>query len=334
MKIAIVTALLAAASGTSAGVLVKRPAAPPPASSSSASSSSSSPAVRGGCRPRANGLYACFLSSTHDALAYCSTAASVYLTGITTNVIEPGPTHYVSVAAEVVTITEGDLSTATVTSTTGTVTSFDSTVTSTATSTQVSIAYLYQKRDGGVALLDDRAAGVVSEHAALPTVTALVVKRMTVTSTIKTCTASTTAVTVTVKKRKRAAAAAAATATASVEGRGIQISSSSPSASASASDSVLPEPSCVSAIKPGSSVLSSVCSELVTTYGTTPSPVTEVLVLPATTITVSDGVSLYWTVLKSTTTQTVLTVLQVTSVSTTTVSTCTVVTKTLTVSAD
>lgn len=314
-------AILAAVTTADASVLVKRPAPIIVVSSSSPSSSASPSPAKGGCRPRAIGLYGCLLSSTYDALEYCSTEVGVYPTASTTQVVEIGPTHYVSVAADVVSVTSTDLSVATLTSTTGTETSFVATSTATATSTQTWIEYEYEKRgvqdrDLGkrMALVDRE---VVTDFEEDPSaITAHVVKRVTVTSTATTdtCTTSST-VTVTTYKKRHAPTPVGANA--NVAARKVEPESIGQY--------------CSGIYTPASSALSSVCSELVAAYGVTPDPVTVQLLVPGPTITVSSGVSSATAVVESTSTKTVLTVLQVTAVSTTTVSTCSVFVKTITV---
>ncbi|CAK7206305.1 hypothetical protein SEUCBS139899_009093 [Sporothrix eucalyptigena] len=343
MKATLFTTVLAAAvSGVSAGVLVKRPAVSTSKSSSSVASSSTKAPGGSPCKIGNNGLYSCFRSSTDNALSYCSTAASVYLTGTTTTVLAPGTTDYVTEASETVTSTSTSLSVVESVKTTSTATSYSGVtsveytvpgVTQTKTDTvyeakrglaaETPAPTLYvMKRDGsGIEVYDQKRDQLDRrDDDDLSTVTVGVLKRTSVVLMFSTCTTS-TAVTVTVERAKRTAAP-----------RYIPQSQSSASASASSSASSTgnPPPACLQEIaSPAASVLTSVCNAFVTAYGTTPSPVTDVLELPATTVTVRSGISTDWTVEQSTSTSTAFTVYQVTTVSTATISMCTVVTTTI-----
>ncbi|CAK7232311.1 hypothetical protein SBRCBS47491_008226 [Sporothrix bragantina] len=347
MKASFLTSVLATAvSGVSAGVLVKRPAGPPPAQVSS--SSSAAPVKHASpCKVGSNGLYACFRSSTDNALSYCSTAASVYLTATTTQVVEPGPTVYVTIASDTVTAVSTDLSVVHQVVTTSTQT-VDGGVTTTYTTRDTpqttTVYYQYGKRGGGAAVpapmptlfaLKRDGSGVEpyvegakvdrreddKDNESVPTTTIGVIqKRVTISYTITTCTTTTT-VSVTTYKAKRTAPAVAIRIPLPV----ITTSSSS----SSSSDPTNPPPACLSTLAaPQPSALTSACSAIVSQFGQTPT-VTDVLVLPATTLTVASGLSTALSTLDSTSTSTTFTVLQVTTVSTVTIPMCTLVTQTV-----
>ncbi|CAK7236892.1 hypothetical protein SCUCBS95973_009763 [Sporothrix curviconia] len=351
MKASFLAAVLATAvSVVSAGVLVKRPALPPsPSSSSSSSSSSAAPTKASSpCRVANNGLYACFRASTDNALSYCSTDASIYLAATTTQVLEPGPTIYVTVASDTVTeVVSTDLSVVdeVVTTSTHTVYSGVTTAYTTLATTQTTTVYLQEarkrrdhagpaptlfvlKRDGsGIEAYEEDKVGrrEDGDHDGTTTVGVLL-KRTTLDYTITTCT-TTTQVTVTEKRKAKKAKRTAAVAPRFIAPASV---SSSSSTSSSSGPSANPPPACLETLAaPAPAALSSACSAIVSQFGATPT-VTNILALPATTVTVASGVSTAVSVERTTSTSTTFTVYQVTEQTTTTIPMCTLVTKTIT----
>ncbi|CAK7214925.1 hypothetical protein SCUCBS95973_002302 [Sporothrix curviconia] len=260
------------------------------------------------CRPNDNGLYSCFLSSVNQAATYCSTAASVFLTASTTvTFIEP--TQYVEVVESAT-----STAVATVSSLRITGTSYDYTSADTWSTTTIDEGFKFVKRgaDGQLkAYIPEPTLKARGASAALPAPTDVVtikaLKHIPSTSLVCTTPQSTTTATstLTLAKNKR-----------HQRSLGQRIGTAGSGS----------EPACVEAINPADEVLTSVCAVFVSSYGTTPSPVTETIVLP--TVTLTSGSTTATAVVSSTSTKVVLTVVEVTGVSTTTVTTCTPAIKT------